>query len=145
MREQSLLIAEVKAGCSLGMLPCLDRPHWLAYVLGKILEMSGTEAAEVLEVSPDLLRKRLQHARTAILAFTRQHCGLVSDAAACSCNRQVPAALWAGEVRADGCTFAAHAISFQQARAVGKWMRRDERLPCIVPASHAPLPWSSQS
>ena len=84
--EHSLLIEEVKVGCSLGMLQCLDRPHRLAYVLGEIFEMAGPEAAEVLDISPDLFRKRLQHARTAILTFTRQHCGLVSDAAACSCN-----------------------------------------------------------
>jgi RNA polymerase sigma factor (sigma-70 family) len=52
--EYSLLIEEVKVGCSLGMLQCLDRPHRLAYVLGEIFEMSGPEAAEVLEISPDL-------------------------------------------------------------------------------------------
>lgn len=116
--EHSLLIEEVKVGCSLGMLQCLDRPHRLAYVLGEILEMSGPEAAEVLGIAPDLFRKRLQQARTGILNFTRQHCGLVSDTAACSCNRQVPAALRAGKVRADGCNYAASASSFQQARAV---------------------------
>jgi RNA polymerase sigma factor (sigma-70 family) len=116
--EHSLLIEEVKIGCSLGMLQCLDRPHRLAYVLGEILEMPGPEAAETLDISPDLFRKRLQHARTLILAFTRQHCGLVSDAAACSCNQQVPAALRAGKVRTDGCNYAANASSFQQARAV---------------------------
>jgi hypothetical protein len=116
--EHSLLIEEVKVGCSLGMLQCLDRPHRLAYVLGEIFEMSGPEAAEALDISPDLFRKRLQHARTSILTFTRQYCGLVSDAAACSCNRQVPAALRSGKVRADSCDFAASASSFQQARAV---------------------------
>ena len=116
--EHSLLIEEVKVGCSLGMLQCLDRPHRLAYVLGEIFEMSGPEAAEALGISPDLFRKRLQHARTAILIFTRKHCGLVSDAAACSCNQQVPAALRAGKIRADGCNYAASASSFQQARAI---------------------------
>jgi RNA polymerase sigma factor (sigma-70 family) len=116
--ERSLLIEEVKVGCTLGMLQCLDRPHRLAYVLGEILELPGPEAAEALEISPDLFRKRLQHARTAILAFTRKHCGLVSDAAACSCNRQVPAALRAGKVRTHSCDFAAGASSFQEARAL---------------------------
>lgn len=116
--EHSLLIEEVKVGCSLAMLQCLDRAHRLAYVLGEIFEMSGPEAAEVLDISPDLLRKRLQHARTAILAFTRQYCGLVSDAAACSCNRQVPAALRVGKVRTGVCNYAASASSFREARAV---------------------------
>jgi RNA polymerase sigma factor (sigma-70 family) len=134
--EHSLLIEEVKVGCSLGMLQCLDRPHRLAYVLGEIFEMSGPEAAEVLDISPDLLRKRLQHARTAILAFTRQHCGLVSDAAACSCNRQVPAALRAGKVRADSCNFAASASSFQQARAVVRQVDEARRAFAVHRSSH---------
>ena len=37
--ERSLLIEEVKIGCTLAMLQCLDRPHRLAYVLGEILEL----------------------------------------------------------------------------------------------------------
>src|SRR5688572_15792787 len=64
--ERSLLVEEVKIGCTLGMLQCLDRPHRLAYVLGEILDMSGPEAAEALAITPELFRKRLQHARTAI-------------------------------------------------------------------------------
>ncbi len=125
--EHSLLIEEVKVGCSLGMLQCLDRPHRLAYVLGEIFEMSGPEAAEVLEIAPDLFRKRLQHARAAILTFTRRHCGLVSDTAACSCNRQAPAALRAGKVSAQSCNYAAHASSFQQARAIVRQVEEARR------------------
>jgi len=115
---QSLLVEEVKIGCTLGMLQCLDRPHRLAYVLGEILGMSGPEAADALEISPDVFRKRLQHARAAILSFTRSYCGLASDTAACACNRRVPAALRIGRVRADTFDFAATASSFQEARAI---------------------------
>src|SRR5262245_12968767 len=35
--EQSLLVEEVRIGCTLGMLQCLDREHRVAYVLGEIL------------------------------------------------------------------------------------------------------------
>ncbi len=133
--EYSLLIEEVKIGCSLAMLQCLDRPHRSAYVLGEILELSGTEAADVLEISPDLFRKRLQHARTAILKFTRNHCGLVSDAAACSCNRQVPAALRAGKVRADACNYAASASSFREARAMVRQVEEARRAFAIYHSS----------
>lgn len=133
--EHSLLIEEVKIGCSLGMLQCLDRPHRLAYVLGEIFAMPGPEAAEVLEIAPDLFRKRLQHARAAILKFTRRHCGLVSDAAACSCNRQVPAALRAGKVSAHSCNYAAHASSFQQARALVRQVEEARRAFAIHHAS----------
>lgn len=116
--EHSLLIEEVKVACTLGMLQCLDRPHRLAYVLGEILELPGPEAAEALDISPDLFRKRLQHARSAILTFTRSYCGLASDTALCRCNRQLPAALRAGKVRLDSCDFAATPSSFQETRAI---------------------------
>jgi RNA polymerase sigma factor (sigma-70 family) len=116
--ERSLLIEEVKVGCTFGMLQCLDRPHRLAYVLGEILDLPGPEAAEALEISPDLFRKRLQQARTAILTFTRTYCGLASDTAACSCNRQLPAALRSGRVHMDSCDFAETASSYQQTRAI---------------------------
>ena len=116
--ERSLLTEEVKIGCTLGMLQCLDRPHRLAYVLGEILEIPGPEAAEALEIAADVFRKRLQHARAAILSFTRSYCGLVSDTAACACNRRVSAALRVGRIRADTFDFADHASSFQEARAL---------------------------
>lgn len=104
--ERSLLIEEVKIGCTLGMLQCLDRPHRLAYVLGEILELPGPEAAEALDITPDLFRKRLQHARAAIEAFTRAHCGLISDSADCACHRRVTAALRLGRVRPHALDFA---------------------------------------
>ena len=116
--ERSLLVEEVKIGCTLGMLQCLDRPHRLAYVLGEILDMSGPEAAEALEITPDVFRKRLQHARAAILSFARGYCGLVSDTAGCACNRRVPAALRVGRVSADSFDFAGTASSFQEIRAL---------------------------
>ena len=122
--ERSLLVEEVKIGCTLGMLQCLDRPHRLAYVLGEILELSGPECAEALGTSPELFRKRLQHARTAIKAFTRAHCGLVSDTAACACHRRVPAALRLGRVRPDGLDFAQQPSSYLETRGL---VRRAEQ------------------
>jgi len=116
--ERSLLVEEVKIGCTLGMLQCLDRPHRLAYVLGEILDIAGPEAAEALEITPDIFRKRLQHARAAILSFTRSYCGLVSDTAVCACNRRVLEALRVGRVRADAFDFAATGSSFQEVRTI---------------------------
>ena len=114
--ERSLLVEEVKIGCTLGMLQCLDRPHRLAYVLGEILELPGAECAEALGISASLFRKRLQHARTAIEALTRQHCGLVSDDAACACHRRVPAAVRLGRVNPESHDFAQHPSSYVETR-----------------------------
>jgi hypothetical protein len=114
--ERSLLTEEVKVGCTLGMLQCLDRPHRLAYILGEIFDLAGPEAAEALAIGPELIRKRLQHARSAIESFTRAYCGLASETAACACHRRVPAALRAGRAREDDLAFAATPSSFLEAR-----------------------------
>src|SRR5688572_4178007 len=116
--ERSVMVEEVKIGCTLAMLQCLDRGHRLAYIFGEILEMPGLEAAEVLELRPDVFRKRLQRARDDVARFTRAHCGLVSDAAACRCHRRVPASLQRGRARADAIDFATAPVSFDEARAL---------------------------
>jgi RNA polymerase sigma factor (sigma-70 family) len=116
--DQSLLIDEVKVGCSLAMLQCLDRPHRAAYLLGEVMEFSGPEAADVLAISPELFRKRLQHAREAVVGFLRAHCGLVSDAAPCRCHRRVPSESLAETDGARPLEFARRATSFLEARAL---------------------------
>lgn len=115
--ELSLLTEEIKIGCTLGMLQCLDRPHRLAYVFGEIFELPGPDAADALGIPSALFRKRLQQARAAIGSFTKTYCGLASDAAACACNRRVPAALRVGRIREDGLDFASKASSFQEAKS----------------------------
>jgi RNA polymerase sigma factor (sigma-70 family) len=111
----SLLIDEVKVGCSLAMLQCLDRPHRAAFILGAILEYSGPEGAEILDISAALFRKRLQQARAAVVGFMRSHCGLVSDTAPCRCHKHVPAIQMES---ASPPAFGRRATSFADARAL---------------------------
>lgn len=138
--ERSLLVEEVKIGCTLGMLQCLDRPHRLAYLLGEILDLSGPDAAEALGISPALFRKRLQHARTAIEGFTRAYCGLASDTAACACHRRVPAALRLGRVQADAVDFAQQPTSYRETQAL---VRLAERARWALQVHHSSRPRSS--
>ena len=114
--ERSLLVEEVKIGCTLGMLQCLDRSHRLAYILSEVFDLAGPEAAEALDISPELFRKRLQHARAEIESFTRTYCGLASDSAACACHRRVPVALRLGRVRSDALDFAHTPSSYRETR-----------------------------
>lgn len=116
--EQSLLIEEVKIGCSLGMLQCLDRDDRLAYILGEVMELQGPEADEILQISPELFRKRLQMARAAMLRFMTSYCGLVSDEAPCRCNRQVPTGLRTGRISGERCDYVANPASFEEARSM---------------------------
>ena len=96
--EERVLVEEIKIGCTLGMLTCLDREHRLAYILGEILEMEGPEAASVLEIGEAAYRKRLSRARSEIIDFTRRKCGLVNEANRCQCRKRVKSALEAGRI-----------------------------------------------
>lgn len=94
----ALLLEEVKIGCTLAMLLCLDRNHRLAYILGEIVELDHREAAEVLAVSPAAFRQRLARARVAITAFMSSRCGLFDPANPCRCRRRVATAVGLGRV-----------------------------------------------
>ena len=124
--ETALLLEEVKVGCTLGMLTCLDRPHRLAYILGEILEMEGEEAARVLAIRPAAFRKRLSRARQAIVAFTRAKCGLVSPEHPCRCRRRVGHAVQLGRVDPRRLLFATDAASARRFPEVLAEIRRLE-------------------
>lgn len=126
--ERSVLVEEVRSGCTLGMLQCLDRAHRLAYVLGEIMDLPAPEASVALGLKPDVFRKRLQRAREAIETFTRTHCGLVTDSAACHCNRRVPTAIRLGRIPGQGAALARKAASFDEARAVVRRVEHAQRV-----------------
>lgn len=88
-----LLFQEIRVGCTLGMLLCLDRAHRIAYVLGEVLEMSSGEASEILNISRTSFRKRLERARSGIVEFMKARCGLANPQNACRCRRRVERAI----------------------------------------------------
>src|SRR5215813_7606841 len=57
--DEAVLLEEIRIGCTLGMLLCLDRPHRLAYILGDVMELGHVEAAAALGIRPAAFRKRL--------------------------------------------------------------------------------------
>ncbi|HEU5076878.1 MAG TPA: sigma factor [Polyangiaceae bacterium] len=126
--ERSLLTEEVKLGCTLALLECLDRAHRLAYVLGEIFDLPAPEAAAALSLEPAAFRKRLQRARDAIESFTRAHCGLVSNDARCACHRRVPVAVSLGRVHPERPLFAETSASFLEARDLIARVARAERV-----------------
>jgi RNA polymerase sigma factor (sigma-70 family) len=124
--EHSVLVEEVKVGCTFAMLQCLDRGHRAAYVLGEILELPAAEAAHALDIDATTLRKRLERARARISSFMSEHCGLVEDRA-CQCNRRVPAALALGRVHTDTQSFAREGVSFAELRSTIRGLESSRR------------------
>jgi len=124
--ETALLLEEIKVGCTLAMLTCLDRPHRLAYILGEILEMDGDEAPRVLGIAAAPYRKRLSRARDAVVAFTRAKCGLVNPERPCRCRRRVSEAVRLGRVTPGQLIFASDAERARQFPGVLAEIRRLE-------------------
>lgn len=113
--EESLLLEEVKIGCTHALLHCLDRDQRVAFILGEILEMDQAEACEVLEISPAAYRKRLSRARRRLTSFMAGHCGLFDPANPCRCRRRADRAVELGRVDPHDLRFAvsaAHARRF---------------------------------
>lgn len=87
--DDAVLLEQLKEGCGAALLATLDADHRLAYVLGEIMELSGEEAAEVLEVEPAAYRKRLSRARERVRDALKRHCGIVEASNPCRCHRRL--------------------------------------------------------
>ncbi len=96
--DVKLLVEEARIGCTSGMLLCLDREQRLAYVLGEILGLKDTTAAEILELSRDAFRQRLARARRDLHSFLRGQCGLMNADNPCRCGKKTRAFIQAGYI-----------------------------------------------
>jgi RNA polymerase sigma factor (sigma-70 family) len=104
--QTSLLLEEIRIGCTMGMLLCLDRTHRIAYILGEVLELDGEEAASILEIPSATFRKRLSRARADMLKFMQEHCGLVRERNNCHCRLRVNVAIATGRANPAKLVFA---------------------------------------
>ena len=109
--EANLLVNEAMIACTSGMLLCLDREQRLAYILGQILGVSDTIAAEVLEISPENFRQRLARARRDLRNFMNDKCGLVNAANPCRCAKKTRGFIQAGHVDPEKLLFARDRIT----------------------------------
>ena len=123
--DEKLMLEEVKIGCTLAMLQCLDREQRLAYILGEIIELDHNEAAEVLETTPAAYRKRLSRARASIVAFMTSRCGLANPVNACRCSRRVATAVALGRIVPSNLLFAS---SLEQAKRFPEVLTEIRRL-----------------
>jgi RNA polymerase sigma factor (sigma-70 family) len=96
--DDELLAQELRIGCTLAMLLCLDPAHRMAYILGEIMGLDHGTGAEVLDISPAAFRKRLQRAREGIGGLMSKRCGLFDPANPCRCHKRVPVAIELGRV-----------------------------------------------
>jgi RNA polymerase sigma factor (sigma-70 family) len=96
--DDPILAQEVKLGCTLAMLTCLDRDHRIAFILSDIFDLPHVEAAAFCAVSEETHRQRLSRARRSLEAFTTSFCGLVNAEAPCRCDKRVARAEELGRI-----------------------------------------------
>ncbi|MFQ5650120.1 MAG: RNA polymerase sigma factor [bacterium] len=130
--EQTLLVEEVKIGCTLAMLLCLDGDHRIAYVLGEIFEVNSKEAGEILDISPEAFRKRLSRARGEIRAFMQQKCGIINSANKCHCDRRIDPAIKKGRLDRRNLLFTGPAVMVRARKTVQHHVQEMEELERIA-------------
>ena len=104
--DEEILAHEVRLRCTEGMMLSLDRESRLAYLLSDVFELSGEEAALVLEVDAATYRKRVSRARARLHEFLRVQCGLFDPSNPCRCERQVTPAVERGFIKPKELLFA---------------------------------------
>lgn len=104
--DNNLLLQEMRVGCTLGMLLCLDRAHRITYILGEILDFDSNQGASILGIKPETFRKRLERARNEIVEFMKAHCGLANPANGCRCHRRLKRAMQLKRIDSNQLLFA---------------------------------------
>jgi RNA polymerase sigma factor (sigma-70 family) len=91
--EFAELCADIRLGCTSGMLLCLTRPVRLAYLLGDLLGMPDTDGAAICGTTPAAYRQRLARARRTMRTIMSGRCGLIRETNPCRCSAMVRASI----------------------------------------------------
>lgn len=103
--DKDLLEKEMKTGCTLAMLQCLNRDLRIAFILGSILKIKSSVACEIIEISPENFRKRLEKSRKLIRSFLNSNCGVYKPENKCRCNKRIQPAIACGRITKNNLTF----------------------------------------
>ena len=96
--ELPVLVEEVKNGCTMGMLLCLDRKQRLIFILGAVFGATDAVAGDVLEMTADNFRQSLRRARRDLHSFMNNQCGLVNTNNPCRCAKKTRGFIEEGHV-----------------------------------------------
>ena len=88
-RHSHLAVEEARISCMHALLIALDRGPRLAFILGVVFDVSSSEKAYILEITPEAFRKRLSRARGLIKDFMSANCDLFKPDNHCSCARSI--------------------------------------------------------
>lgn len=104
--DKNLLEVEMKIGCTLAMLQCLDRDLRIAFILGSILKIKSNVASNITNTTPENFRKRLELSRKRLGEFLNSNCGIYNPTNKCRCNKRINSAISCGRIARGNLNFA---------------------------------------
>ena len=112
--DKDILEKEMKTGCTLAMLQCLDRDLRLAFILGTVFKLKSNVASSITETTPDNFRKRLELSRRIIGGFLNSYCGVYNPYNNCRCNKRIDNAIKNGRISKTNLNFAEKIESYNE-------------------------------
>ncbi|ELR72099.1 RNA polymerase sigma-54 factor RpoN [Fulvivirga imtechensis AK7] len=104
--DKDILDKELKTGCTLAMLQCLNRDLRIAFILGSVLKIKSNVAANIVLTTPENFRKRLEKSRNLIGEFLAGHCGVYNSSNKCRCHKRINTAIKCGQINRNKLNFA---------------------------------------
>lgn len=112
--DRDLLDKEMKTGCTMAMLQCLDRDLRIAFILGSILKIKSNVASNITNTSPENFRKRLELSRKHIGDFLNSNCGVYNPYNNCRCNKRINSSISCGRIVIDKLNFVSKIESYNE-------------------------------
>lgn len=97
--EGNILTEELKTGCMMGMLMCLNRNERLAFLIGAVFAVTDVVGAELLQVSKANFRKLLSRGRHKVHSYMNGVCGQVNKSNPCRCENKLKTFLDLGMIQ----------------------------------------------
>lgn len=103
--DKILLEREMKVGCTLAMLQCLNREQRLTFILGSILKINSKIGSAISDTTPENFRKRLEQSRKILANFLAGNCGIYNPANKCRCGNRINTALACGRIHKNSLSY----------------------------------------
>ncbi len=103
--EMELMAQDLKIGCVMGTLLCLDRTQRLVFILAVAFGATDAVGSEVLGMSRDAFRKNLSRARGKLRQYMTGKCGVVNPDAPCRCRKKIKSFVDSGAYTVDRLNF----------------------------------------
>jgi hypothetical protein len=87
--ETEVLAEDLKVGCVMGTLLCLERTQRVAFILAIGFDVTDKMGAEILGLSRDAFRKTLSRAWAKLHQYMSGNCGVFNPGAPCRCRKKV--------------------------------------------------------